>query len=81
MMELRTRAEMPQRDLTPEHTKRGGKDHGAHDDGPLHPDISAAYDYVDSIVDTSDFKPQFAWHGWALREAFLAGISYAQKEK
>ncbi len=57
-------------DLTPEHAKR--------DDGhDLHPDVVAAYAYVDRVLNTSDYTNPYAWHGWALREAFLAGISHA----
>lgn len=69
---LKRADEMPARDLTPEHTKRrpaGG--------GPNHPDVQAAMRYVESVVDTSDFEGALAWHGWALREAFLAGCSHA----
>lgn len=65
------------RDLTPEHTKRGSFDHASV--GELHDDISAAYDYVHSVIHTADVTTPYAWHGWALREAFLAGISYAQR--
>lgn len=79
-MIIKPTREYPQRDLTPEHTKRGSEDHGSNDDEPLHPDIKAAYNYVDSVLDTSDYKPVFAWHGWAIREAFLAGVSYAHKQ-
>lgn len=61
------------RATSPEHTKR--KPAG---DGPNHPDVQAAYRYVESVVDTSDFEGMLAWHGWALREAFLAGVSHAQ---
>ena len=35
--------------------------------------IAKAYDYVDSIIDTADDPVRVMWHGWALREAFLAG--------
>lgn len=54
----------------PEHDKRE-QAHG------LHPDVDAAYDYVISVRHTADAGAG-AWHGWALREAFLAGISYAK---
>ena len=60
-------------DLTPEHTKRDI-------DGDRHPEVSAAYRYVDSVVHAADARSPFgghAWHGWALREAFLAGCSHA----
>lgn len=40
----------------------------------------AAYDYVESIMHTADDKRNFMWHGWALREAFIAGVKY-QKER
>ena len=66
----------PDRDITPEHTKRETQDHE-----PIHPCIDAAYDYVVSILDTSDYTGVYAWHGWALREAFLAGVSYAEKRE
>ena len=67
------------KDLCPEHTKRDGYEDGK----TLHPDRIAANNYVLSVVDTCDYKVSGvfpAWHGWALREAFLAGISYAQKQ-
>ena len=64
--------------ITPEHDKR---DHYRQETGSNHPDISASYRYVDSVVDTADYKEPFlAWHGWALREAFLAGCSYAAQQ-
>ncbi len=65
----RSLTEYPSIDLTPEHTKRSGQS--------IHPDIEAAYKYVESIQNTSDFKDDLCWFGWAIREAFLAGISYA----
>jgi hypothetical protein len=37
-----------------------------------------AYKYVESISHTADDKERMMWHGWALREAFLAGIKYGQ---
>jgi hypothetical protein len=52
--------------LTPEHDKR-------------YPSSSAtqqAHDYVDSVVLTADDSNKLMWYGWALREAFLAGITY-----
>lgn len=65
-------------DLAPEHAKRASADHAAVDE--LHPEIVAAYDYVDSVLHTADPAMPFVWHGWALREAFLAGISFARDE-
>lgn len=56
--------------LTPEHDLRNA----SHED--LHPEVLAAYKYVDSVINTTDFIKPRAWHGWALREAFLAGITY-----
>jgi len=63
--------------LAPEHEKRGEVDHAS--EGELHPDIVAAYDYVDSILATSDDDTEYAWYGWGIREAFLAGISHAKE--
>ena len=36
----------------------------------------AAYDYVDRVVDTADDKVKLMWHGWALRDAFIAGAMW-----
>ena len=62
-------------DNLPEHSKRNKIP--ATDQ---HPEIKAAYEYVDNVAHTSDYNEPKAWHGWALREAFLAGISYAQSK-
>ena len=67
------------RDLAPEHTKRGSIDHCSA--GELSHEITAAYDYVDSVLHMADVTIPSVWHGWALREAFLAGISYAEHGK
>lgn len=69
----KTPNEYPKRDLTPEHTKRG--------DAIGNLDIAAGCEYVHSVLDTSDYIDEYLWHGWALREAFLAGVSYAEKKK
>ena len=50
-------------DLAPEHEKRGSVDHTSV--GELHPEIVAAYDYVDSVLHTADAAMPFVWHGWA----------------
>jgi len=67
----------PKRDLTPEHTKR------AAGYGQLHEDVRAAMAYVDRVVDAADLNVGGApaWYGWALREAFLAGVSHAEGDK
>jgi hypothetical protein len=59
-------------ELTPEHSKRTMKD-------GLHQDVIDAYDYVDSRIPTADLSGPPMWFGWALREAFLAGISHAYR--
>ncbi len=46
---------------------------------PGFPEVEAAYRYVDSVVQHADaISPcgGHAWHGWALREAFLAGCTH-----
>ena len=68
----------PTRDLIPEHTKRGN---GPGTGPPLHADTLAAFRYVNSVRDTYDLNAGGgAWYGYALREAFLAGISHARSE-
>ncbi len=38
-------------------------------------DVDAAYAFVDSMVSRADANnPYPMWHGWALRDAYLAGI-------
>ncbi|MES2625915.1 MAG: hypothetical protein V4628_11605 [Pseudomonadota bacterium] len=62
----------------PEHEKRDQRE-------SLHPDVVAAYNYVNIVVPTADYNANVIgaplWHGWALREAFLAGISHAEKQE
>lgn len=67
----------PRKDLTPEHSKRNKEAPNY----KLHVDILAAYKYVDDVLDTSDFEDEYAWGGWAIREAFLAGISYKENKQ
>lgn len=59
---------------TPEHDKRKI--------GSLFDEVNRAYDYVVSVEATADEYRGLAplWHGWALREAFLAGISYERSK-
>lgn len=77
MMIEKLASEFPKRELTPEHIKRGS-DHNSIDvdNFYIHPEVTAAYKYVDSVLDTSSFKDEYLWHGWAIREAFLAGCSH-----
>lgn len=67
-------------DLTPEHTARHQSD-----DKELHPEVQAAYRYVESVLDSADVPSGKLggplWFGWALREAFLAGCSHASAPK
>jgi len=64
-------------DITPEHSSRY-KAQGYSEE------VQAVYDYVNKVTHTSDaVSPQGgrAWHGWALREAFLAGCSYSSQRR
>lgn len=62
-------------DLMPEHSARP---YG----GDSFPEVETAYRYVESVVQHADAISSTgidqvpAWHGWALREAFLAGCSH-----
>jgi hypothetical protein len=53
--------------LTPEHELRD--EHSV--------EIDEAYNYVSTILHTADDENM--WYGWALREAFLVGISYQKR--
>ena len=60
-------------DLTPMHTAMSEAD------------VIRAYEYVSSVVHTADVQvspteSHYMWGGWALREAFLAGMQ-AQKDQ
>jgi hypothetical protein len=44
----------------------------------------AAYAYVDTMISKADattVQGAPLWHGWALREAWLAGYRHAEKER
>lgn len=43
--------------------------------------LSGAYAFVDMMVDRRDDYANggFLWHGWALRDAFLAGIEWERQ--
>ena len=58
--------------ITPEHSARDMKN-------DLHPEVKAAYAYVHRVLHTADIGVGgiYCWHGWAIREAFLAGCSHA----
>ena len=58
--------------IIPEHSARDMKN-------DLHPEVKAAYAYVDRVLHTADIQAGLspAWYGWAIREAFLAGCSHA----
>ena len=49
----------------------------------LSEEVEAAYRFVDRMVEKADDYNGNAplWHGWALREAFLGGIKWREKEK
>ena len=61
-------------DLTPMHTKMSESD------------IIRAYDYVSAVVHTADVQvspteSHYMWGGWALREAFLAGMRDGKRKE
>jgi len=45
-------------------------------------DMNAAYMFVDTMVHRADmvYNGGYLWHGWALREAFIAGAKW-QRDK
>jgi hypothetical protein len=51
--------------------------------GELTPEHSAAYDFVDSMIEEKQVDKYDGiapmWYGWALREAFLAGVEYERE--
>lgn len=47
----------------------------------LDPAMLAAYAHVEVMLPTADAHSFGAplWHGWALRNAFIAGVKYAEE--
>jgi hypothetical protein len=41
--------------------------------------VEAGYEYVQTMIPTADDKVRLLWHGWALREAFIAGAEWQEK--
>jgi hypothetical protein len=60
---------------TPERDKRAKEVAASDKPFGVHLDEEEASHYVQSVSDTSDYEDALAWHGWALHEAFLAGIT------
>jgi hypothetical protein len=38
----------------------------------------AGYEFVQSMIPRADDKANLMWHGWALREAFVAGAEWQE---
>ena len=53
------------------------------EDVPLPPEILVAHEFVTRMQERADARWGGAplWHGWALREAFLAGVQWARQEQ
>lgn len=43
--------------------------------------VEAGYAHVETMCDRADDKVNLLWHGWALREAFVAGAEWQEKRK
>jgi hypothetical protein len=43
--------------------------------------VEAGYAFVSTMVPKADDKFNLMWHGWALREAFIAGAEWQEKRK
>jgi hypothetical protein len=39
----------------------------------------AGYKFVNTMLTRADDKANLMWHGWALREAFVAGAEWQEK--
>lgn len=46
----------------------------------MDPKLEAAFKYVESVSHTADYPIPKTWHGWALREAFVAGMKKAEDD-
>lgn len=64
---------------TPEHAARAKEVEAGHKPRSIHPDEKEADLYFESIKNTSDYEDEQAWHGWAIKEAFMAGMT-AQRD-
>jgi hypothetical protein len=52
-----------------------------HEDIANENELRLAYQYVESVAHTADDHVGHRWNGWALREAFLAGMHAAKSSK
>lgn len=43
--------------------------------------IEAGYQHVETMVPRADDQANLLWHGWALREAFIAGAEWQEARK
>jgi len=41
--------------------------------------VEAGYYFVSTMMDRADDPINLLWHGWALREAFIAGAEWQEK--
>ena len=46
---------------------------------PDHEAEEAGWDYRRTLVARADDPDRLLWHGWAIMEAFLAGVTWEQK--
>jgi hypothetical protein len=63
---------------TPNGKKSTMKEAG--DQSDFSPGTEAAHRFAESMFDKADrYNPAPMWYGWALREAFLAGVKWQQE--
>ena len=43
--------------------------------------LDAGYKFVNTMLDRADDKANLLWHGWALREAFIAGAEWQEQRR
>ena len=50
----------------------------SHEEAPLDAAVIESYNFVNNMVPKADYCRSGAplWHGWALREAFIAGTKF-----
>lgn len=54
---------------------------GVSPDGHEWAKTAAGYAHVDSMIERADDPTRLMWHGWALREAFVAGAEWQERRK
>jgi hypothetical protein len=44
-------------------------------------ELEAGHEFRETLIPRADDQANLMWHGWAIMDAFLAGIDWARKQQ